>query len=278
MQQDFPFESEYLDTIGSNYGSALNEVDFSSDPASVAEEINEWVAAQTEDRITDLLGPDSLTPDDVLALVNALYLNASWFDPFDESRTSEEPFALLDGSTTDVPLMRGFGNTSASGDGWVGATKAYIGGLEIQFILPDEGRFEDVASRLPAVFEEYEQRSTEGSTLVVPNFETRINLPLEAELRALGLTAVFEEGNLLNTANDPQLVVGKVLHETFLLIDEEGTEAAAATIITLTPLSEPAPPEIEPVPVILDRPFLYRIVDQQTGATLFIGQIVNPNE
>lgn len=277
MQQDFPFEPEYLDTIGSNYGSALNEVDFSSDPAALAAEINRWVADQTEDRITNLLEADSLSEDDLLALVNALYLNASWFSPFDESRTSEEPFTLLDGSVTDVPLMQGFGASSASSDGWVGATKDYVGGLEIQFVLPDEGRFEEVASRLPAVFEEYAQGSTEGSTLVVPNFETRINLPPEAELQALGLTAVFEEGNLLNTANDPQLVVGKVLHETFLLIDEEGTEAAAATIIVETALSDELP-EIESVPVILDRPFLYRIVDNRTDATLFIGQIVNPNE
>ena len=274
LQEGFPFEDAYLDAIGTNYGTVLNEVDFRPDPDAVAHEINDWIAEQTEDRIVDLIGDGVLTESTVLTLVNALYLNASWIAPFEESRTTEEAFSLLDGTTTQIQLMNGSGGSSARGDGWVGATKSYTGGLRIQFILPDEGRFEEVAGRLPAVFEDYSEVVTDGTRLRIPNFESRTTTELKDPLEALGLTAPFEGGNLLGIANTPTLAVGDVLHETFVAIDEQGTEAAAATVVLFSAFSGPPSP---PVPVILDRPFFYRITDWFSGTTLFIGQITNPN-
>ena len=273
LQQGFPFEASYLDVIGSNYGSVLNEVDFTSDPDAVADEINEWVADQTEQRITDLIADGVLTPDHVLALVNALYMNASWLDPFPAPATRDEPFILLDGTAVDVPLMQGEGDTSSSGDGWVGATTDSTGGLHVQFILPDQGRFDEIADNLMAVFAAYEERPRPGGPIGVPRFDSRTSLELSPPLNALGLTAPYQPGNLIGIADDSRLAVDKVIHETFIAIDEEGTEAAAATAV-LADLT--AAPDDEPVPVILDRPFLYRIVDGETGATLFIGQILDP--
>ncbi len=274
LQQGYPFEAAYLDTIGSNYGPALNEVDFTSDPDAVAHEINAWVADQTEQRITDLIADGVFTPDTVFALVNALYMNASWREPFNESRTVDRAFTLLDGTEIDVPLMRGSSGWSSSGDGWVGAIKAYIGGLYIQFILPDEGRFDEIADNFADVLDDYPTQAAFGASLVVPKFESRTSLELTPPLNALGLTAPYQKGNLLGIANDPRLVVDKVIHETFIAIDEQSTEAAAATaVVGDRPVSAP---EFDPVPVILDRPFLYRIMDSDTGTTLFIGQILNP--
>lgn len=275
LQEGFPFLPEYLDVIGSNYGSVLNEVDFSTDPDAVAHEINDWVADHTEDRITDLIGDGVIEPATVLALVNALYMNASWFEPFEPSRTVDEAFTLLDGSTVEVPLMQGFGDSSSRGDGWVGATKAYTGNLSIEFILPDEGRFEEIADNLDSVFASYRDRASGGTTLHVPRFETRTSLELSPPLKALGLTLPYVEGNLLGLADSGDLVVDKVIHETFVAIDEEGTEAAAATVVLVSETSAPGF-VIEPVPVILDRPFVYRIMDRETGTTLFIGQVLDP--
>lgn len=272
LQQGFPFESTYLDTIGANFGPVLNEVDFRSDPDAVAHEINDWVAAQTEDRIVDLIADGVLTPDHVLALVNALYMNASWLEPFQEASTSDLPFTLLDGSEVTVPLMHGHGDSSAKGDGWVAASKFYTGGLQIQFVLPDEGRFDEVAGQLGEIFEQYPTHAP-GATLVVPKFETRTGLELTPPLKRLGLVAPYDEGNLLGVADDERLVLDQVIHQTFLAIDEQGTEAAAATVVLAGVTSAPVDP---PVPVVLDRPFLYRIVDVETAATLFIGQITDP--
>jgi serpin B len=272
LQEGFPFNEAYLETIGANFGPVLNEVDFRTDPDAVAHEINDWVAEQTEDRIMDLIGDGVLTPDHVLALVNALYMNASWFEPFQEASTSDLPFSRLDGSEVTVPLMHGHGDSSGKGDGWVAASKSYTGGLQIQFVLPDEGRFDEVAGRIGEIFEQ-NPASGPGGTLVVPKFETRTDLELTPPLQRLGLVAPYNKGNLMDVADDPRLVLDQVIHQTFLAIDEQGTEAAAATVVLAGVTSAPVDP---PVPVVLDRPFLYRIIDAETGATLFIGQITDP--
>ncbi|NNE73762.1 MAG: serpin family protein [Acidimicrobiales bacterium] len=273
LQEGYPFEADYLDAIGANYGPVLNEVDFAPDPDAVAHEINDFVAEATNDRIVDILADGQVKPETVLALVNALYLKASWLETFPEDATTDQDFTRLDGSTVAVPMMNGGASSSARGDGWVGATKAYVGNLHVQFILPDEGRFGEVADDLSGVFIEYDANRTAGALLGLPRFETRYASELSATLQSMGLTAPYQPGNLLGVANDPQLVVDQVVHHTFVAMDEEGTEAAAATVILATATSGPAEP---PVPVVLDRPFLYRIVDDVTGATLFIGQVTDP--
>lgn len=272
LQQGLPFEPDFLEVIGRHYGPVLNEVDFPPDPDAVAHEINRWVADNTEDRITDLIPDEVLTADTILALVNALYLHASWFDPFDPAETVDQEFTRRDGTEVTVPMMHGHGDQSAEGDGWVGATKIYTGGLAAQFILPDEGRFGEIADDLPGAFADLEA-GTDGAELVLPRFETRSMNPLTQPLKDLGVTAPFERGHLRGIVDDDRVVVSDVLHETYLAMDEEGTEAAAATVVVLDRESGPASP---PVPVILDRPFLFRIVDTETGATLFLGRIMDP--
>jgi len=273
LQAGYPFESAYLDVIGSNYGPVLNDVDFLADTEEVRQEINGWVSDQTNERIPELIPLDVLKPSTVLALVNALYLKASWLEPFDEGQTIDGVFTLLDGNEVEVPLMQGSGDSSSRGQGWVGATKNYTSGLSIQFILPDEGRFEQVAGDLQNVFAAYAGQRLGGTTLHVPRFETRTSAEVSPLLNTLGLTLPYVGGNLLGVANDPTLAVDKVIHETWLSIDEEGTEAAAATVVLVYAASAPA---AEPVPVVLDRPFLYRITDQKSGTTLFIGQVMDP--
>jgi serine protease inhibitor len=273
LQHDFPFEPDYLDTIGRFYGPVLNQADFASNPDGVAHEINAWVEDQTEGHIVDLV-PDGVLDDlDVLALVNAIYLHASWLQPFDEADTASAPFTRVDDREVDVPLMNGFGDSSAAGDGWVGATKDYTGSLSAQFILPDEGRFDEVAADLASVLDEYEAASTDGAELVVPRFEARFDAELTGLLQRLGLTAAYDRGHLLGIADDDRLVLGPALHQAWLAMDEHGTEAAAATVLIAELESGPPSP---PVPVILDRPFLYRIFDTETGATLFLGRVMDP--
>ena len=209
----------------------------------------------------------------MLALVNALYLKASWVTTFEEAATADTTFTRLDGATLTVPMMHGLGDSSASGDGWVGATKNYTGGLAAQFILPDEGRFDEIAGDLDHVFADYSTEATNGAALGLPRFDLRFGAELSPTLKALGLTAPYEFGGLLGVANDPRLVIDHVFHQTDVAMDEDGTEAAAATVGLLIPVSADVNP---PVPVVLDRPFLYRIVDNASGATLFIGQVMDP--
>jgi len=274
LQPGYPFEVDYLDAVGRYYGPVVNELDFAADPDAAVEVINAFVAEATEGRITDPLASGSIPAETVLALVNTLFLTASWFSPFEQSRTTPAPFTKLDGSTVDVDMMSGGGDASRGGDGWVGATKRHVGGISSQFVLPDLDRFDDVASRLADAFDELTVQAGPGGEFRMPRFETRVDAPLADPLKALGLTAPFEEGNLLGIADDPRLVVSEVAHSTFVAYDETGVEAAAATIILAGTTSAPVE---QPVPVILDRPFFYRILDLDSGATLFLGRVMHPS-
>ena len=273
LQKEYPFRQDYLDVVGNHYGPVLNAVDFAPDPDAVAHEINRFVDDETRGRITDLIPDGALDADTRFALVNALYLKASWLEVFDDDATEDGPFTRLDGSRVTVPMMHGTSSSSAQGDGWVAATKSYVGGLATQFILPDKGRFDDVARDWERVLEQYEERQTRGAELVLPRFETRFGGEISDPLKALGLGPLYETGGLLGIAGDPRLVVQKAFHRTFVAMDEEGTEAAAATAIIGEEVSAPVVP---PVAVILDRPFLFRIFDQETRATLFLGRILDP--
>ena len=251
----------------------VRAVDFVADPDAVAHEINRFVEEATADRIKDLVGDGVLRADHVLALVNALYLKASWLSVFEEAMTEEGRFHRRSGAPVTVPMMHGFSGASARGDGWVAATKHYVGGLAAQFVLPDEGRFDEVAADIAGVVTEFDRRATKGATLVVPRFTTRFRAPLDGPFKALELDSLFEDGQLMGVANDPTLRLDVALHEAFVAMDEEGTEAAAATVLVAAAVSAPLEP---PVPVVLDRPFLFRIFDGQSGATLFLGRILDP--
>jgi serpin B len=193
--------------------------------------------------------------------------------PFSGTKTADHTFIMLDDSTMNVSMMNGSGDTSGRGNGWVGATKQYVGGLTAQFILPDHGRFDEVAADLDRVVSDYDAGAGDGSPLGVPRFDLRFGVELSDVLRALGLTAPFQGGGLLGVADDPRLQIDRVIHQTVVSMDEEGTEAAAATAVVIyAGMARVVPP----APVILDRPFLYRILDSHTQATLFIGQVVNP--
>lgn len=274
LQAGYPFNQPYVDAVTSTYGPVLNEVDFSTDPDAVARQINDFVAAETKGRITDLVPDGALDTHTVLALVNALYLKVSWLSVFDVSATKDGTFTLFDGTETSVRLMHGFSDSSAQGDGWVGATKSYVGGLSAQFILPDEGRFDEVAADLVTVFADYNANRTSGPELVLPKFKSRFHADLPEPLRALGLGPLFDEtGQLRGIAEDDRLVLDQAIHETFVAMDEEGTEAAAATVLTAVAVSGPLEP---PEAVVLDRPFLFRIFDSESGATLLLGQMIDP--
>lgn len=273
IQPGYPFRTEYLAAIGINYGAVIEELDFRADQEAAAERINTFIADATDDRITDLLSADDIDPATVLALVNALVLQASWQTRFDESVTTDHDFTLPDGSAVGIPLMDGRSDRSGRGDGWVAATKQLVGAVSFEAVLPDDGRFDEIAARIDEVFDEFDRSTNPAGRFAVPRFETRVNVALTEALQVMGLTAPFAPGNLLGIADDPETVLDKALHETWLSVDESGIEAAAATVLLVMATSAPAEP---PVDVVLDRPFLFRLVDDATGATLFVGRVMDP--
>lgn len=273
LQGGYPIRPSYLADLGKYYGPGLKTVDFAHHGKEAVADINKFISDGTRGKIDKVL--DDVSPDTVLALVNALYLKASWLTPFPDGGTKREPFTRRDGRQVTADLMHGASDASTSGEGWVAARKYYSERLAADFVLPAAGKFDDVAAHLADVFPRLDGHVADGTTLVAPKLTTRFHQEVGPALKQLGIKAVYGGGALMGIAEDPQLVLDQAIHATFLAMDEHGTEAAAATVLTARAASAMADPPT-PVPVVLDHPYVFRIVDRATGATLFIGQVLDP--
>lgn len=275
-QTGFPFDDEFLATLAEQFGAGVNVVDYVADAEGARQLINEWVADRTADRIPELLQPGVVDAMTRLVLTNALYLNAPWEEPFEESATSDETFTLLDGATVTVPMMRMEEDLGyLGGDGWQAVRLPYVGGdLSMIVLVPDVGSFADVEAGLAAslLAEVADGLSSRTVRLGLPRWEYRTQLGLNDPLRALGMEQAFDDRADFSAMSPEPLVVSEVVHEVFVSVDEEGTEAAAATAVVMAETAMP----VDVVELTVDRPFLYWIVDEPTGAVLFLGRVLDP--
>ena len=221
-----------------------------------------------------------------MVLTNAIYFNAPWLYPFDERSTRTLPFHLLDGNSIDVPMMgQTIGYGYARGDGYRAVDLLYDGKeLSMTILLPDRGRFREFEEALDAalvsrILEDIEREDVE---LAMPKFEFESQFRLAETLKEMGMPNAFDDktsdfsgmdGRSCLAGDHPCLLISKVIHKAFVSVDEEGTEAAAATSVVVRVAS--AGPE--PKRVIVDRPFIFLIRDQATEAILFVGRIERPD-
>ena len=284
-QEGHEFSATYLDTLAENYGGDVRRVDYRGQPETARTTINDWVSGETTGRIEDLIPRQAITTWTRLVLANAVFLRAKWQLPFDEGATSRAPFHSLDGEESRVEMMRqtgGFG--FARGDGFEAVELPYEGGgISLVILLPHEGRFGDIersldADRLGAVLEGLETRRVR---LTMPKFELEATLGLADTLEGMGMPNAFDEkkaefqgmdGLSCLAGDDECLLISDVVHKAFVSVDEDGTEAAAATAvvvgITKSVIIE------EPVELTIDRPFIFLIRHRETGTVLFLGRVV----
>ena len=277
-QSGFAFEQEFLDVLAANYGAGMRVVDFKTAAEAARQEINAWVAEQTNDRITELIPQGAVDELSRLVLTNAVYLDATWATPFDPDATSDAEFTLPDGSVVSVPTMHGSISASyARGEGWQAVDLAYTGGeVSMLLILPDEGRFADIEGALPAgLVDEVAAALSNTEVLIsLPKFEIRTQADLNAALAALGIVDAFDpdRADFTGISTVEPLYISGVLHEAFIAVDEAGTEAAAATAVIIGTTSAP----IEVIAVDFDHPFLFVLQDRETGSVLFMGRVLDP--
>jgi serine protease inhibitor len=252
----------------------LTVVDYADSEAARAV-INAWTSAQTHERIPEIVPDGVLDEKTLLVLVNALYLKAAWMDPFRETSTSDAGFHLSDGTVVQVPTMLGrVGAQVGAGDGWRSARLPYVGGtLAMTVVLPDVGRLADVEALVAerdwaAVLD---APGHERLELHLPRFTVRAGARLREVLVALGMpTAFTDDADFSGLTVDEPLKISEVLHEAFVAVDEQGTEAAAATAVVMQRAGAMPQP---PVPFVVDRPFLFAIHDVATGTPLFAGPL-----
>ena len=284
-QTGYPFLPEFLDLLGRNYGAGMRLLDFMADAEAARVTINDWVSDKTEERIKDLIPPGLLSSGTRLVLTNAIYFNAAWANQFTEHLTADGPFHLLDdsalgsASVVTVPFMRqteGFGY--AQGDGYQLVELPYAGHeLSMVILLPDEGGFQSVEESLDAATVDamLDALSYEQLELTLPRFEFEAEFSLAQVLADLGMPLAFTgDADFSGMTGDKSLFISAVVHKAFVAVDEEGTEAAAATAVVM---AESAIAIEDPVEVKVDRPFLFLIRDIQTGTVLFVGRVMDPS-
>lgn len=280
-QAGYPVLDEYLDTLARHYGAEMNTVDFVAAAEEARQAINEWVAEATDDRIEELIPEGAVDELTRLVLVNAIWFRANWVHQFDPDLTVDGSFTTAAGDEVTAPMMRqGIRTDYGEGDGWAAVRLPYAGEASMLIISPDEGRFAEVAGGLdPSSLDGVRARIGDHQVdLTMPRFEMRSQFSLPDVLRRLGVVEAFEEprgdsgADFTGIVETRELFVTDVVHEAFVSVDEEGTEAAAATAVIVS--VDSAPP---PATLTLDRPFVFLIQDDATGAILFIGQVTDPS-
>lgn len=277
-QEGYKFLPEFLDTLARNYGAGMRVINFALDPEAARKVINKWVSDQTEGRIQELIPAGTIDFLTRLVLTNAIYFKAAWAEPFKKELTKDGTFHLLDGNKVTVPMMHQVANLGyAEGEGYQAVEMPYEGReLAMVILLPAEGQFESFekslsAERLQSILEKINYRQV---SLTLPRFRIESAFRLAQTLKAMGMKTAFtpDRADFSGMDGTRNIYIGEVLHKSFVSVDEEGTEAAAATAVVAKITAIP----LAPVEVTVDRPFIFLIRDLQTGAVLFIGRVLNP--
>jgi serpin B len=279
-QSGLAWDDSFRAALAERFGAGFEEADFQGRPDEERQRINAWVAARTEGRIGTLLPPGAVSELTRLCLASAIFFKGDWAEPFDVAATSPQPFRRADGVTAEVPLMHRRGRYDhARLDGGQLVAIPYRGqDLEMVVLLPEAAEgLTAIEDRLTAEALLAWRRGAERVEvdLWLPRFRLDHGFDPVSHLEALGITDLFKVGtaDLSGMTTTERLSVSRVLHKAFVIIDEEGTEAAAATAVIA---NAPAPPPPKPVEFRADRPFLFLIRDAHHDTILFLGRFTGP--
>ena len=277
-QKDFHFEQSFLDTLSANYNAGLKLVDFNK-PEDARALINLWVAAQTNDKIQELIPEGLLDQMARMVLTNAIYFKGAWSNQFEEKDTEDGNFTLLDGSSETVPFMHGNFTISAMVSDKIQAIRLpYEGGTYAMAAIMPLENFAEFEAQLTAADLEQLLNSLQSSSAMVdlsmPKFQAESRFGLGEILAGLGMPDAFDaqKADFSGMTGKPDLMISSVLHQATIDVNEEGTEAAAATAVAMSVTSMPG----QSYTIRLDKPFIYVIYETTTNTITFMGRVVNP--
>lgn len=276
-ENNFPVKKEFMDALREWYLAEARNFDV-TDPGSV-DLINGWIEEKTHDRIQKMIS--QLDRDLVMLIINAVYFNGKWKHQFDARLTADRPFYVSPGNPVSVPMMFQKQKFALARIDKVTLVELPYGQGNYSMVvaLPDDGISPaDIAWGLDAgKWDAWMEGLSYGPTeveLYMPKFKYQYKRKLNDDLISLGMGPAFEPGTAdFSRISDIEIFISFVLHQTFIENKEEGTEAAAATVIGFTRTSLPPEPEV----VNLDRPFLYFIRETTTGTIVFMGLMSDPS-
>jgi serpin B len=283
-QKGFPFLKPYQELLRDDYSTSLNEIDLTGWPnefnpaiaAAARKQINDWVAERTRNKILEILPPRLPGPETLLILVNGVSFKGTWITRFDKAKTTDSPFYLSSGEEVSVPTMRLTSHFRCAETEMLQVLELpYVSNRFSMFILlPEYGRkLADIEKTLtPTLIEQLRQKGkNEEIAVALPRFKLASDIDLEKTLRLMGMGLAFDRrADFSGITPEKPFFIEAALHKACVDVDEEGTEAAAATAVSFT--------RGGPSGFIADHPFLFFIRDNKTGIILFLGRVVDPSK
>jgi len=277
-QDKYPFLKEYLEFTKKHYQTEITAVDYVTNAGDAREKINSWVEEKTNNKIKNIISrpPDPLTR---LILVNAIYFKGNWASQFKESATTKMPFYLKENRAIQAPMMHQKSKFNYSEDGNVQTLELPYSGQKLSMLVIVPKKIDGLQNLEETLtkdsLEGWTRDASERNVAVyLPRFKVTSEFRLDEELKSMGIKDAFDmnKANFAGMDGNPNwLYIGAVLHKAFINVNEEGTEAAAATGVRMGVKSAP-----EYVVFRADRPFFFLIRENDTGSILFMGRVINP--
>ncbi|KAM4841432.1 serpin B12 [Thomomys bottae] len=285
-EQEFPICPEYVDGVIEFYHTTIESVDFRKDTENSRQKINFWVESQCQGKIKELFSKDTINNTTVLVLVNAVYFKAKWEKSFDCENTVDAPFSLNENEKKNVKMMTQKGQFRI---GFIEELQAQIlemryntGKLSMFILLPPCSKdnikgLQELEKHISyekiMAWSSSENMSEEAVSVSFPLFTMENTYDLDSTLQDMGITDIFDEtkADLTGISPSPKLYLSKVIHKTFVEVDEIGTQAAAGTGAVGTERSRPSWVEFN-----ADHPFLFYIKHNETQTILFYGRVCSP--
>jgi serine protease inhibitor len=273
-ENDFAVKQAFIDILTNYYDAESKSFDIND--SSAPDKINAWIEDKTNGLIKEMI--DHLEDNTVMLLINAIYFKGKWKSEFDESKTTEMPFYKTGSNQIEVPMMKQETEISVyQGDGFVLAEFPYgQGNFVMDVILPDEqdGLSSTIALVSDANFTNWISQVSKIKTDVsFPRFKYGFKKKLKDVLSDLGMGIAFTDGADFSNISELDLLINDVTHQSFIETNEEGTEAAAATIVDIGVTSVP----VSPMVFRMDHPFMYIIRETTTNSIIFMGRVADPS-
>ena len=280
MEQGLTPTKSYVDTVQRYYGGQVTNLDFESNPNPSRLIINKKIAQHTNQLIPELLPKGSIKPITVAVLTNAIYFKGDWKVPFEVQSTTEQPFYNHIGTSPNIKMMQLQEHFGYSEDKQVQVVQLPYKGddLSMLVVLPkskDKAAMQQLVQDLSAdtIKQWSKDLVTQEVNVHLPKFKLEASYQMKNLLTDMGMPKAFEKGAGFNLFdNSPPIKIDDVYHKAVVIVDEKGTEAAAATGIVANATAASAPPPVFKA----DHPFIFMIKDNKTDAILFLGQVNKP--
>ncbi len=276
-RQGVSFEQSFLDINKTYFDAEIQALNF-SEPSSV-NTINNWVSEKTKQKITGII--DRIPQDAVMYLINAIYFKGTWLYKFDSTATEDDNFYITPGNSVICKMMDQKNKFDYyQSDNYQAIKLPYGNGdFEMLVILPSSGT--DINSLINQMDDSYwnnllAKMDSAEVNLWLPKFKIEYSITLNDALKAMGMVSAFDDADFSKMRPEKDLFISRVLHKTYVKVDEEGTEAAGVTAVEFTRSS--VSPGNNEVYMKINRPFIFAIRENSSGAILFVGKVVNPDQ